>query len=50
MLGTTFKGTTTDDSVGFTCTYPAIDAKGTLYFLDVQNRQVKQLPADQEPP
>jgi hypothetical protein len=49
-LGTdTFTGGGTNTSVGFTLADPAIDAQGTLYFIDPGNRQVKQLPVSKQP-
>jgi hypothetical protein len=47
--GEAFNGTGTDTSTGIFLAAPALDAKDTLYFVDPENHQIKQLPAAQQP-
>lgn len=49
--GTAFQGTGVDNGIsqGSTVLDPVLDGKGTLYFLDNQARQIKQLPLAQQP-
>ncbi|MDB5097405.1 MAG: repeat-containing protein [Cyanobacteria bacterium RYN_339] len=45
-----FHGDGTNGSTGFFLSSPAVDGQDTLYFLDPGNRQIKRLPAAQQPP